>query len=124
MPRALANDLRERAAQAMSSGLTCRHVAKLFSVSVSSVVKWSQRKRETGSAEAKPVGGARRDALAEAGPWVLQRIAEKPDITLHALLDELADRGTRVSYGALWRFLKRHRLSFKKNSVCQGAGQA
>ena len=124
MPRALSNDLRDRVTQATASGLTCRHVAKIFDVSVASVVKWSQRRRDTGSAAARPVGGARCDALAEAGSWVLERVAEKPDITLHALLGELADRGTRVSYGALWRFLKRQRLSFKKNSTCQGAGSA
>lgn len=124
MPRAYSNDLRERLAEAVAGGMTCRAAAKLFNVGVSSAVRWSQRKRESGSAAAKPVGGVRRDALAEAGPWVLQRIAEKPDIVLYALLAELADRGTKVSYGALWRFLKRHRLSFKKNSACQGAGSA
>jgi transposase len=124
MPKALSNDLRERVAQATAGGLTCRQAAKIFNVSVASAVKWSQRLRDTGSAAAKPVGGARRDALAAAGSWVLARIAEKPDITLHALLAELADRGTRVSYGALWRFTKRQRLSFKKNFACQRAGPA
>src|SRR5262249_22705756 len=122
MPRALSNDLRERVAQATAGGLTVREAAKIFNVSISSAVKWSQRRRDTGSAAAKSVGGVRRDALAEAGSWVLARIAEKPDITLHALLAELADRGTRVSYGALWRFIKRQRLSFKKNIARQGAG--
>ena len=124
MPRALSNDLRERVAEATAGGITCREAAKLFRVSISSAVKWSQRRRDTGSAAAKPVGGVRRDAVSEAGSWVLARIAGKPDITLHALLGELAERGRRVSYGALWRFTKRHGLSFKKNSARQGAGPA
>jgi hypothetical protein len=34
--------------------------------------------------------------------WVPARIAEKPDLTLRALLKELADRGLVVSYYALW----------------------
>ena len=114
MPRALSNDLRERVARFTEKGGTCRQAASIFGVSVSSAVKWSQRHRETGSAAAKAVGGVRRDALAKDGDWVLARIAEKPDITLHALLAELEARGSSVSYGAVWRFTKRCGLSFKK----------
>ena len=42
--------------------------------------------------------------------------AEKPDLTLAALLAELAERGLVVSYYALWRFLRRG-ISFKKKPV-------
>ena len=42
--------------------------------------------------------------------WVLARIAEKPDLTLRALLRELADRGLVVSYYALWHFLQLEEL--------------
>ena len=52
--------------------------------------------------------GARED-------WVLARIAEKPDITLRALLKELADRGLVVSYYALWHFLQHEGVTFKKS---------
>ena len=43
------------------------------------------------------------------------RIAEKPDLTLRALLKELADRGLVVSYYALWHFLQHERVTFKKS---------
>ena len=43
MAGAYSNDLRERVAVAVAEGRSCRTVAKLFRVSVSSVVKWSQR---------------------------------------------------------------------------------
>jgi transposase len=46
--------------------------------------------------------------------WVLARIAEKPDLTLRALLRELADRGLVVSYYALWHFLQHEAVTFKK----------
>src|SRR5215469_13053543 len=46
--------------------------------------------------------------------WVLSRIAEKPDLTLRALLKELADRGLVVSYYALWHFLQHEGVTFKK----------
>lgn len=49
MARALSNDLRERVVAAVAGGESCRSVAARFEVAVSSVVKWSQRKRRTGS---------------------------------------------------------------------------
>ena len=36
----------------------------------------------------------------------MARIAEKPDLTLRAVVAELAERGTPASYGAVWRFFK------------------
>jgi transposase len=57
MGRAYSDDLRERVAVAVLSSRSCREMAALFSVSVASAVKWSQRLRQTGSAAAKPQGG-------------------------------------------------------------------
>src|SRR5215470_1885199 len=85
MPGPFSNDLRERVAVAVAEGRSCRAVAALFHVSPSSVVRWSQRHRTTGSAAAKPMGGVRRDVLAGHRPWLRDRIQEKPDLTLQAL---------------------------------------
>jgi len=49
MTRPLSNDLRERVVAALAGGESCRVVAARFGVTVSSVVKWSQRYRTTGS---------------------------------------------------------------------------
>ncbi len=46
------------------------------------------------------------------------RPAPSPHLTLHALKDELAARGVKVSHNAVWQFLQREGLRFKKNSVC------
>ena len=55
--RALSMDLRERAMARLEKGETCRQVAAALQVGVSSVVKWSQRKRETRNcAPKKPPG--------------------------------------------------------------------
>ncbi len=70
------------------------------------------------------MGGKRPWVLEAERDWLLARIAEKPDLTLHALLAELAERGTRVCCDTLWRFLKREGISFKKNRVRQRAGPA
>jgi transposase len=88
-------------------------------------VKWSQRARSSGSPAAKPMGGKRPYVLAGERDWLLARLAEKPDLTLHALLEEL--RGRRrvvVACDTLWRFLRREGISFKKNRVRQRAGPA
>jgi transposase len=114
MARAYSNDLRERVAVAVAEGRSCRRVAKLFRISVSSVVKWSQRYRQTGSADAKAVGGVRRAVLANQRDWLLKRLKEKPDLTLQAVRGELAERGVTVSLWAVWKFYASEKITFKK----------
>jgi transposase len=114
-------DLRERVVGAVAAGESCRSVAKRFDVSVASVVKWSQRFRATGSAAAKPMGGHRPYALTGEREWLLARIAAEPDLTLRALLAELADRGVKVSYFAVWHFFEHEGISFKKKPARRGA---
>jgi transposase len=113
MARAYSRDLRERVVASVQAGRSCRATAALFGVSVASVVKWSVRFRQTGSAAAKPMGGPRPLKLAPEREWLLQRLEEK-GVTLRGLVHELAERGTRVSYGALWLFVQREGLSFPK----------
>jgi putative transposase len=60
--------------------------------------------------------------LAGERTWLLARLAEKPDLTLHALLGELHERGIKVSCDTLWRFLRSAGISFKKNRVRQRTG--
>jgi transposase len=117
-------DLRERVVAAVEDGQSCREVARIYRVSVSSVVKWSQRQREIGSPAARPVGGCKPYAVAAERDWVLARIAEQPDLTLRALVGELADRGLVVSYYALWHFLQREGITFKKKPARLGTGSA
>ena len=107
MARPYSLDLRERVVAAVESGRTVRDVASSFGVSVSSVVKWSQRYRATGSAAALPMGGRRPFALAAHRGWVLSRLAEKPDLTA---------RGIVVSNYAVWHFLKAQGITFKKRA--------
>lgn len=123
MARAYSLDLRERVVAAVIDGRSCRQVSGLFRVSVASVVKWAQRARSTGSPAALPMGGrvgvSKLDGERE---WLLDQLAEKPDLTLHALLGELRERGVTVSCDTLWRFLRGAGISFKKNRVRQRAG--
>jgi transposase len=117
MTRALSNDLRERVVAAVGAGESCRSVAARFGVSVSSVVKWSQRYRATGSVAPGKMGGHRRRVLEPHRAFIVERIGQSPHLTLHRLKDELAARGVAVSHNAVWQFLRREGLSFKKNTV-------
>src|ERR1700743_353694 len=113
----LSNDLRERVVAAVAAGESCRSVAARFSVSVSSVVKWSQRHRATGSGAPGEGGGHRKPLLEPHRSFLLERLVEMPNLTLHGLKDELAAHGVRVSHNAVWQFLLREGLRFKKNAV-------
>ena len=124
MARPYSFDLRERVVAAVAAGESCRKVAATFQVSVASVVKWSQRYRATGSAAAKPMGGRRPFALEGERSWVLTRVVEAPDLTLRALAAELAERGLAVSHYAVWHFLVREGITFKKKPARQRAGSA
>jgi transposase len=93
-------------------------------VSVSSVVKWSQRRRSTGSAAALPMGGRRGRELEPHRGWLLERLACEPHVTLRVLSAELAERGISACHVSIWRVLKEAGFSFKKNAVRQRAGSA
>jgi putative transposase len=117
MTRPLSNDLRERVVAAVGAGESCRSVAARFGVGVSSVVKWSQRYRATGSVAPGKVGGHRKRLLEPHRAFITERLGQTPHLTLHGLKDELAALGVYVSHNAVWVFLQREGLRFKKNAV-------
>jgi transposase len=118
MTRAYSNDLRERVVCAVETGEATRAVAKRFGISVSAVVKWHQRWRETGSVAPAKMGGHRPFMLDPHRDFIVDEVARKPQLTLSKLQDMLAKRGLNVSHDTVWRFLRREGLSFKKNTVC------
>jgi transposase len=117
MPAPLSNDLRERVVSAIMAGESCRSVASRFGVAASSAVKWAQRYRATGSVAPARMGGHRKRVLEPYRDFIVERIEQTPHLTLHGLKEELAARGVRVSHNAVWQFLRREGLRFKKNTV-------
>lgn len=75
---------------------------------------WSGRKRATGSAAAKPMGGRHFHKLETERAWLMSRMAEKPDITMRELAAELAERGLNVSHVSVWNLVRRQKQSYKK----------
>jgi transposase len=83
MTRPLSNDLRERVVAAVVGGESCRAAAARFGIAVSSVVKWSQRYRATGSVAPGKMGGHRKRALEPHRAFIKERISQTPHLTLH-----------------------------------------
>jgi transposase len=121
MGRPYSLDLRERVVSAVRGGMSCGEAAKRFEVSASSSSRWVERDREVGSPAALPMGGKRPFSLERELPWVLARMAERPDISLRLLLAELRERGVAVSYYAVWHIVRRSGLTSKKNAARQRA---
>jgi transposase len=63
-------------------------------------VKWSQRYRATGSVAPGNMGGHRERVLEPHRTFIVERINQTSDLTLHRLKDELAARGLTVSNNA------------------------
>jgi len=107
-------DLRERVVAAVVTGGLSRHrAARQFGVGVSTAINWVRRLRESGSVAPGKMGGHRPKAICgDHRLWLLQRI--KDDFTLRGLVAELAERGLKVDYRVVWKFVHAERLSFKK----------
>ena len=124
MARPYSMDLRERAIARVQAGESVRSVAGALSISPSSVVKWWQRFRATGSVAPGQMGGHRPRVIVGAhAVWLRARMAAS-DFTLRGLVAELAERGLRVDYRTVWSFVHREDLSFKKNRSGKRASAA
>jgi putative transposase len=116
MAKPYSMDLRERAVLRVVRGESVRAIAQALSVSPSSVVKWSQRFRATGSAAPSKMGGNRRPKIVDGHRlWLLKRISTA-GFTLRGLVAELAERGLKVDYRTVWKFVHSEGLSFKKRA--------
>ena len=114
MTKPYSNDLRERVLAAVVAGETTRVVAKRFGVAVSTVVKWHQRYRKTGSVWPGKVGGHRKRLLEPHRDFIIEAITRTPHLTLHGLKYLLAEQGIKVSHNAVWHFLRREGVELQK----------
>jgi putative transposase len=107
-------DLRERAMARRAAGESTREIAEALSIGPSSVVKWEQRLKATGSVCPGQMGGHCPPKIAgEHRDWLVERITAT-DFTLRGLVAELAERGLEVDYRTVWNFVHGQGLSFKK----------
>ena len=122
MGRPYSLDLRQRAMDRIALGESCHAVAVALNVAPSSVIKWAQRHRQTGSAAPGKMGGYRPHAISGSHrDWVLSMIEGPDHVTLEILAAGLLERGLKVHPASVCRFLHREGKSLKKN---RSAGRA
>jgi transposase len=115
-------DLRQRAMDRLAAGETSYEAAAALKVAVSSVIKWAQRQRATGSAAPGQMGGHRRPKIAGADrDWLLAEVERTPHVTLATLAVGLEARGLKLHPASVGRFLHREGKSFKKNGSARRA---
>ena len=113
MPKPYSLDLRERVIDTVVSGASRREAAEQYGLSPSVVVLWMQRWKATGSIEAQPTGGST-SPLEDHAEFLLDLVAEQPDLTLDEIVAAMAKAGIAGSRTAVWRFYERHEVTFKK----------
>ena len=114
MSKPYAMELRERAVRFVLAGESRHSVAERLGLGASTVIRWLDRYKKTGTAAPAKFGGYRKPKII--GPyrnWLLERIG-RSDFTLQGLADELEERGLKVDYKTVWKFVHREDLSFKK----------
>ena len=89
-------------------------VAKCSICGTASEIEWVTHFRRTGSVAPSKIGGYKPKTLSGAHrDWLLQRCHEKA-FTLCGLVAELGERGVKVDYRSVWKFVHSEGLSFKK----------
>lgn len=114
-------DLRERVVGVVNGGGSRRQAAARFGVAASTAIGWVKRVAQTGSAApTKP--GQRQDGKikGEYRAWLIAR-CKSGDFALRGLVAELAERGLKVDYKTVWKFVRAENLSFKKKPGGQRA---
>ena len=107
-------DLRKRVVAAVSKGESCRVAAARWGCRILAGEVVAALPGE-GSVKPGKMGGYRKSVLVPHGDFIKERIRQTPHLTLHALKDELATRGVDVSHNAVWLFMRREGLRFKKS---------
>ena len=120
MPKPYSNDLRGRVIEDIQAGASRRETADRYELSPSVVIIRAQRWKETGSVEAKPSGGST-SPLEEHAEFLLELVAERPDMTLDEIVTAMRKKRIPGSRTAVWRFFDRRNISYKKNFVRGGA---
>ena len=121
MPKAYSEDMRARVLAEVESGASRRAAAEEFDVSASTAIIWVKCFRETGRCTAKPRGGSV-SPLEKHADFLLGLIARRPDLTLDEAVLAMHRHKIPGSRSAMWRFFKRHNVTFKKKPARGEAG--
>ena len=109
--RSYSMDLRARVWADCQSGMKTSAVAQKYSVSESWVRRLKQRQKATNSIAPRPPSPGRPVTLTPHDARVRELVRADPDATLAELRQRL---GLKISISALFEYLRRINLSFKK----------
>jgi transposase len=108
-------DLRERVVAAIEAGMSTGEAAKRFCVGKATAGAWARLKRTTGGVAPARQGKPKGSVLDPHADFIFGVLAEQPDTTLEEIAERLAEqRGVRVVYTAIWKFLDRRAMTYKK----------
>jgi transposase len=118
MVRALSQDLRSRMIAAVDGGMSRRAAAEQFGIGIATAIRWLRSWRDEGRACAMPMGGDTRSHRIKAyRDVILGAIEAQRDITLDELVEILRrEHGASLARSTVWRFLRRHDVTFKKTA--------
>jgi transposase len=115
MGRSYSSDLRERVVMAIAGGMSTRQAAARFGVGISTAGKWYRRFRDHGETAARRQGHPPGSKLDSHEGFILDLVANQPDITLSEIAERLAaERGTSAVVSTVWTFFARRAITFKK----------
>ena len=118
-------DLRERVVSALEEGMSTRQVAARFSVGIATVGTWGRLKRSQGDVRPAKQGKPKGSVLDAHEGFILGVLQERPDTTLQEMVERLArERGVRVVWTAVWKFLDRRGQTHKKRLPMPGSKSA
>ncbi len=111
-------DLRERVVAAYDKGTKPEELERRYQVSLRTVQRLLERRRETGSIEPLHGKPGPKPVLDEHLPKLQELVKKQPDATLEELREEL---GIQVGISTLWRGLRDLGLTLKKSHPRRGA---
>ena len=113
MATAYSADMRLRVIGRVESGASRREAAEHYEVSPSTAVIWVKCFRETGRCAAKQRGGST-SPLEKHADVLLALIEVEPDLTLDEMVCAMRENKIPGGRTAVWRFFRRHKITFKK----------
>jgi putative transposase len=125
MSKPYSDDLRRRVvASVEQDGFSRRQAAVRYAVGISTVIRWVERFRQTGSVSPHKIGGHKPKKISGAHrDWLVERCRNQA-FTLRGLVAELAERGLKVDYRSVWAFVHDEKLSYKKRRWSRPNGGA
>jgi transposase len=118
------DDLRSRVVAEVATGSSRREAARIYRVSVSSAIRWTELHDETGSVSPRRRGGKSRSPLEPHAAWLLELVCREADLTLEELAERIfKEVHLSTTERSIRRFFERHDISLKKKDSARSRAE-